>query len=478
MHSAAVYGDLFFLFVVNDRKTSAPVFIREHVDPHVSPAAVQLHLCRSGQGKASGFISGPGVRQVDLFIAELFELGERLLDQAPAPDSQFSGEGQAPRPVLVIRGIGYIRKPHPGDEDRLVSVLQVVGAGCRIGIKAEVEHMEGAVRREGQGLPVHGSENVSIVVLTSAAAGKGQVLRAQEKDIMPADVLDRRALPHIPEGFEAGNLELSREGPAMLEVLGGIDQDTAAFIQSLRPDDHEIFVLSGDTGDLGISLVFRVAGVGPEQGQRVFFRPAVIAQAGQAGIGVARPVGVAVVAGVIKIDLVAYGHGRPGVDTLVVIAVLLIGKQADAQVFPGHQVFGDDVVPVLEPVHGAPGTPLVEQMPPVVMPDKTVGIVHQAGHRLNMEMLAIDGFRDPSIQFLQLLRILQITVFFFLRPFPHPFSSLRRTIQDALCGFPETVSAAFPESSESVFMSLFLKLFPHYYIMCGQKVKQRNPVLF
>ena len=27
-------------------------------------------------------------------------------------------------------------------------------------------------------------------------------------------------------------------------------------------------------------------------------------------------------------------------------------------------------------------------------------------------------------------------------------------------------------------MSLFLKLFPHYYIMCGQKVKQRNPVLF
>ena len=72
VHSAAVYGDLFFLFVVNDRKTSAPVFIREHVDPHVSPAAVQLHLCRSGQGKASGFISGPGVRQVDLFIAKLF----------------------------------------------------------------------------------------------------------------------------------------------------------------------------------------------------------------------------------------------------------------------------------------------------------------------------------------------------------------------------------------------------------------------
>ena len=50
------------------------------------------------------------------------------------------------------------------------------------------------------------------------------------------------------------------------------------------------------------------------------------------------------------------------------------------------------------------------------MPHKPVRIVHQACHRLVVKSLAVSGFRDPVIQFLELLRILQIAILLFPCP--------------------------------------------------------------
>ena len=232
-------------------------------------------------------------------------------------------------------------------------------------------------------------------------------------------MLDGRALPHVAEILKSGNLELALEQPSVLQFFGRINQDTAALIQGLGTDDHVIFVFSRHPDDLGIALVLRVGRIGAEQGKGIFFRPSVVAQAGQTGVGVAGPVGIPVVAGVVEIDLVPDGHGGTGVDSLVVVTVLLVGQKADAQILPGHKVFGNNMIPVLEPVHCPPGTPLIEKMPAVVVPDKAVGIVHQTGHRLIVEVLAVDGGGNFLIQLAQFLRILQITILFLPGPFSH-----------------------------------------------------------
>ena len=82
-------------------------------------------------------------------------------------------------------------------------------------------------------------------------------------------------------------------------------------------------------------------------------------------------------------------------------------------------ILGNDVIPVLESVHSAPGTPLIEKVPAVIMPDKSVGVVHKSGDRLIMESLPVSGFTDPVVQVHQLLRILQIAILLFPRPFSH-----------------------------------------------------------
>ena len=169
--------------------------------------------------------------------------------------------------------------------------------------------MEGAVGREGQALPVHVAQDIAVVVLALPPAGQGQVLGAQEEDIGPAQVLDRGALPHIAEILKARDLQFPLEGPAVLQVLGGIDQDAAPFVQGLGAYDHIVLVLVGQADDLGVPLVLGVGRIGAEQGEGVFFRPAVIAQPGQAGIGVPGPVRVPVVSRIIEVDLVPDGHG-------------------------------------------------------------------------------------------------------------------------------------------------------------------------
>ena len=415
MHAAPVDGDLFFLLTVADGESALSVFVRKHIQTDIAFAAVQFHLRRDGKGKTPGLVGS----EHDLLLAEFFELRKGLLDQTAAAHSQLAGKGQASCPVLFVRRVRDIRHSHPGDQDGLVGILQVVGAGGCIGIKSEVEYMELSVGREGEAVPVHMAQDIAVVVLALAAAGKSQVLRAQQKDIRAAQMLDGRAFPHVAEILESGNLQLALKGPSVLEVLGRIDQYTSALIQSLRADDHVVFFLPGDLDDLGIALVLGVTRMRAEKRQGVFLRPAVLAQTGQAGVGMPRPVRISVVAGIIEIDLVADGHCGTGVDTLVVIAVLLIGQKADAEIAPGHQILGNDVIPVLESVHSAPGAPLIEKVPAVVVPDKSVGIIHQAGHRLIVEMLTVDGGGNLLVQLAQFLRILQITILFFLGPFSH-----------------------------------------------------------
>ena len=75
------------------------------------------------------------------------------------------------------------------------------------------------------------------------------------------------------------------------------------------------------------------------------------------------------------------------------------------------------MVPVLNPMNRSPGTPLIKQMPLIIMPYKAIGIIHQTSHGLIMKCLAVTGASDPVIQSHQLLGILQVSVFFFSCPF-------------------------------------------------------------
>ena len=95
----------------------------------------------------------------------------------------------------------------------------------------------------------------------------------------------------------------------MLQVFGGVDQNASPFILCLGSDDHIILVFSGDADDLGIALMLCVIGIGTEKRQWIFFRPAIIAQTGQTGVGMAGPVGIAVISCIIQINLIPDRHG-------------------------------------------------------------------------------------------------------------------------------------------------------------------------
>ena len=205
----------------------------------------------------------------------------------------------------------------------------------------------------------------------------------------------------------------------MLQVLGRIDQRASPLVLGLGADDHVIDVTPRNADDLGISLVLRIVGIGAEQRKRIFLRPAVISQPCKTGVGVPRPVRIAMVARVVEVYFVIDGHGGTGIDAFVVIAVLLVGQKTDAKVLPGHQILGDDVIPMLQAVDRAPGTPLIEKMPAVVVPHKPVRIVHQAGDCLIVKGLPVNRSADPVIQLLKFLRILQIAILLFFSPYSH-----------------------------------------------------------
>ena len=279
--------------------------------------------------------------------------------------------------------------------------------------------MELAVRRESKGLPVHVSDDVAVVVLTVSSSGDREVLGAQQQHVSASYVFYRRAFPHIAKRFKSRHLHLSKESPSVLQILRRIDECAAPFVFGLSADDHVVEFTSRNADDLGVPLVLRIVGIGAEQRQRIFLRPAVVSKSCQAGVGVACPVRVAVITRVVEIYFVIDGHGRAGVDALVVVTVLLVGQEAYAQVLPGHQVLGNNVIPVLESVNSPPGAPLIEKVPAVVMPDKTVGVVHQPGHSLIVKSLSVLGPADSVIKLLELLRVFQIAIFFLSCPLSH-----------------------------------------------------------
>ena len=83
-----------------------------------------------------------------------FMISITSLKNSTASMLPLSGKRQTTCPVFFIRGIADVRHAHPRDQDRLIRILQVVGAGSRVGIESEVQYVELAVRREGQGIPV------------------------------------------------------------------------------------------------------------------------------------------------------------------------------------------------------------------------------------------------------------------------------------------------------------------------------------
>ena len=305
LHAASVYGDLFLCFTVKDRQASLSAFVREQIETDVPFAALKGDLRCAGQRIAALF----SPVKDDLFVPEFAQFRQRLLDQSSSPYSQLSGQCQAPRPVLFICRVGDVGHAHPGDQDGFVRILQVVGAGRRVGIKSEVQDVELAVRREGQGLPVHLSDDVAVVIPALPSSGDRQVLGAQKQYVPASDVLHRRALPHIAKRFKSRHFHLSQEGPPVLQVLRRIDECTAPLILGLRADYHIVELTPRNADDLGIPLVLRVVGIGAEQRQRIFLRPAVVSEPGEAGVGVPGPVRVAVVSRVIKVYFVINRHG-------------------------------------------------------------------------------------------------------------------------------------------------------------------------
>ncbi len=182
-----------------------------------------IRLCKEGEGKIPASAQDLEIRRGGKRIrlrgnrlaAKELKLFDRCLDQAPSTHAQNPGQGQAVGPIFLIRGVGHIRKAHPGDEDR--AVLVVVdrrGALCGIGVKAPVQDVEPAKRREGERIKVHVSQKVPVVVLRVSPSLDGEVLGTEEQDVGAVDALDGGALPHVAEILKAGDLQLSRKGPA------------------------------------------------------------------------------------------------------------------------------------------------------------------------------------------------------------------------------------------------------------------------
>ena len=66
-------------------------------------------------------------------------------------------------------------------------VLSTAYTTLGIRIEAKIQHVELSIRRKGQGLPVHVSDNIAVMILTLPPSGYGQVLRAQQQHVSSSD---------------------------------------------------------------------------------------------------------------------------------------------------------------------------------------------------------------------------------------------------------------------------------------------------
>ena len=68
---------------------------------------------------------------------------------------------------------------------------------------------------QGEGYP---DESV-FVIPAHPPPGQCQVLRAEHQHILTADMLNGRALPHVPEFFKSGHFQFAGESPSVLQIL-------------------------------------------------------------------------------------------------------------------------------------------------------------------------------------------------------------------------------------------------------------------
>ena len=316
-----------------------------------------------------------------------------------------------------------VGQAHPADDDGLVGVADIGRELGGIKVEPVVEVVVVALRREGQGVIVHGPDEVDVVVRAVPAARQRRVLRGEQKDVFSGDLLDAGAFPHAAEVLISGDVQLAGELPALEEFRGLVDEDRALLVKGLGADEDVVGLLLLDPEDLRVSLVLAVVVPGPEEGLVQFDRRAVLVESGGAGVGRADPVLVPVVAGVEEVQGVALGDGGAGVASLVV--EVAVGAHADTGILPVDEVGAFGMVPVFEAVHGAPGRPLIEQVPDTVVVDESVRVARQAGNGLDMIFLAIDAAEKGLVEPFDLIGTLQDAVPLFQCPFTHGHSLLK-----------------------------------------------------
>ena len=217
-------------------------------------------------------------------------------------------------------------------------------------------------------------------------------------------------------------MKLSRQLPALQQLIGFIDQRRPALIKRLRADQNVIFILFGIVDHLRIPLMFAVIIPRSEQRLRQFLHLAVCSELCRAGVGRPHPVLITVVARIKEIQLSVRRDRRSRMRALIVIEGIRL--QSDACIRPMHQILGDHMIPILQSVHRPPRCPLVKQMPFPFMIHKTIRIARQPCDRLHMEFLPVNGFRNALVQIRNLVRALQHPVTLLQCPFFHKFPPL------------------------------------------------------
>jgi hypothetical protein len=101
------------------------------------------------------------------------------------------------------------------------------------------------------------------------------------------------------------------------------------------------------------------------------------------------------------------------------------------------------MIPVLKAVHGAPGAPLVEEMPGTLVAGEAVGVTGKTCDGLYMVGLAIDGFADFVIKIGNFIGAVKHSVALFRCPLSHkadpPVSDCSRWLS-AYCSLHYTVN--------------------------------------
>ena len=356
-------------------------------------------------------------------VPEVQHGGQRSLEEFAVLHPQFADESHAAFPVLFLGRVVVVGQAHPADDDGLVGVADIGRELGGIEVEPVVEVVVVALRREGQGVIVHGPDEVDVVVRAVPAARQRRVLRGEQKDVFSGDLLDAGAFPHAAEVLISGKVQLAGELPALEEFRGLVDEDRALLVKGLGADEDVVGLLLLDPEDLRVSLVLAVVVPGPEEGLVQFDRRTALIEFRGAGVGRADPVLVPVVAGVEEVQGVALGDGGAGVASLVV--EVAVGAHADTGILPVDEVGAFGMVPVFEAVHGAPGRPLIEQVPDTVVVDESVRVAGQAGNGLDMVFLAIDAAEKGLVEPFDLIGTLQDAVPLFQCPFTHGRSLLK-----------------------------------------------------